>query len=99
MTLLALPDPYAYATFIDRGQGLNNALQDSSNFVSAIISVANGEKTLVGAIDAYDKEVLERGTLETDISLKQSIAIHDWDKLMQSPLMNIGMHRANDGDR
>ena len=53
----------------------------------------------MGAIDAYDKEVLERGTLETDISLRQSIAIHDWDKLMQSPLMNIGMHRANDGDR
>ena len=47
----------------------------------------------------YDKEALERGTLETGLSLKQSIAIHDWDKLMQSPLMKIGMHRANNGDR
>lgn len=73
---------------------MNNALQDSSNFVTAMISVAKGEKTLADAIDAYDNEVLERGMLEMDISLKQTMFIHNWDTLMQSPMVKMGMHQA-----
>lgn len=80
--------------YIDRGQGLNNALQDSSNFVAAMISVAKAEKNLADAIDAYDKEVLERGMLEMDISLKQTMLIHNWDTVMQSPMVKMGMHQA-----
>ncbi|KAK7712577.1 hypothetical protein SLS64_004961 [Diaporthe eres] len=77
-----------------RGQGLNNALQDSSNFVAAMIHVDKGEKTLADAIDAYDNEVLERGMLEMEISLKQTMFIHNWDTLMQSPMVKMGMHQA-----
>lgn len=72
---------------------MNNALQDSSNFVAVMISVAKGEKTLADAIDAYDNEVLERGMLETDVSLKQTMFIHNWDTLMQSPMVTMGMHQ------
>lgn len=73
---------------------MNNALQDSSNFVAAMISVDKGEETLADAIDAYDNEVLERGMLETEISLKQTMFIHNWDTLMQSPMVTMGMHQA-----
>lgn len=73
---------------------MNNALQDSSNFVAAMICVDKGEKTLADAIDAYDNEVLERGMLETEISLKQTMLIHNWDTLMQSPMVKMGMHQA-----
>ncbi|KAJ4353051.1 hypothetical protein N0V95_003704 [Ascochyta clinopodiicola] len=81
-----------------RGQGLNNALQDASNFVSAVVSVSKGSATLADAVQAYDDEVLERGQTEMDISLKQSYFIHDWDTLMQSPMMKIGMRQVKKGD-
>lgn len=77
-----------------RGQGLNNALQDASNFVAAIVEAASGGKTLEETVDAYDKEVLERGTLEMNISLKQTMFIHNWETLMQSPMVKMGMHQA-----
>jgi 2-polyprenyl-6-methoxyphenol hydroxylase-like FAD-dependent oxidoreductase len=76
-----------------RGQGLNNALQDASNFVAAMVEVANG-KSLKEAIDAYDQEVLERGSLEMKVSLKQTMFIHNWETLMQSPMVKMGMHQA-----
>lgn len=81
-----------------RGQGLNNALQDSANFVAAMMKVNSGEKTLQEAVDAYDAEILERGTLEMNISLKQSMFIHNWETLMQSPMVRMGMHQAKKED-
>jgi len=81
-----------------RGQGLNNALQDSANYVAALKTVIGGEVGLKDAMDAYDKEVLERGTREMGISLKQTFFIHNWETLMQSPMVRMGMHRAEKGD-
>jgi 2-polyprenyl-6-methoxyphenol hydroxylase-like FAD-dependent oxidoreductase len=78
-----------------RGQGLNNALQDAANFVAMLAKVKNGEVGLGEAVDAYDKEVLERGTLEMSISLKQTLFIHNWETLMQSPMIKLGMRRAD----
>lgn len=77
----------------DRGQGLNNALQDASNFVGAIKEVASGAKGLPEAISAYDAEVLERGIKEMKVSLAQTTLIHDWNTLMQSPMVTMGMRR------
>lgn len=82
----------------DRGQGLNNALQDASNFVSTIVSVSKGSATLAEAVQAYDDEVLERGQTEMEISLKQSYFIHDWETLMQSPMFKIGMRQVKKGE-
>ncbi|KAJ4985309.1 hypothetical protein SVAN01_09160 [Stagonosporopsis vannaccii] len=84
--------------FADRGQGLNNALQDASNFVSTIVSVSSGSASLAEAVQAYDDEVLERGQTEMDISLKQSYFIHDWETLMQSPMVKIGMRQVKKGE-
>ncbi|KAF2025085.1 FAD/NAD(P)-binding domain-containing protein [Setomelanomma holmii] len=77
-----------------RGQGLNNALQDSANFVAAIGKVQSGKKSLQEAVEEYDAEVLERGTLEMQISLKQTLFVHNWETLMQSPMVKMGMHQA-----
>lgn len=77
-----------------RGQGLNNALQDAANFVAAIKSVVSGEAGLREAVDGFDAEVLERGKVEMEISLKQTMFIHDWDTLMQSPMVGMGLRQA-----
>lgn len=83
---------------VDRGQGLNNALFDSANYVAAILRVRSGENSLHDAIDAYGAEVLERGTREMGISLIQTMFIHDWDKLMQSPVMKMVVRQATAGE-
>ncbi|OCL07891.1 FAD/NAD(P)-binding domain-containing protein, partial [Glonium stellatum] len=77
-----------------RGQGLNVAIQDASLFAAAIIEAASGAKSLSEAIDAYDKEMFERGTKEMKISVAQSKAIHKWETLMESPLAKIGMRQT-----
>ncbi|KAH4162708.1 hypothetical protein HBI81_222970 [Parastagonospora nodorum] len=76
-----------------RGQGLNNALQDASNFVAAMIKVKEGAG-LGEEVDKYDKEMLERGTAEMGVSLKQTLFIHNWETLMQSPMVKIGMRQV-----
>jgi 2-polyprenyl-6-methoxyphenol hydroxylase-like FAD-dependent oxidoreductase len=79
-----------------RGQGLNNALQDAANFVAAMQKVYGSSEgqALKHAVDEYDAEVLERGVLEMGISLKQTLFIHDWDTLMQSPMVKMGLRQA-----
>jgi 2-polyprenyl-6-methoxyphenol hydroxylase-like FAD-dependent oxidoreductase len=77
-----------------RGQGLNNAVQDAARFVAAMIEVAEGKVGLQEAVDGYDQEVWERGTLEVGISLKQTMGIHNWETLMQSPMVKMGMRQA-----
>ena len=83
-----------------RGQGLNNALQDAANFVAAMRKVHGSleqGQILKQAVDEYDAEVLERGVLEMNISLKQTLFIHDWDTLMQSPMVKMGLRQAEKG--
>jgi 2-polyprenyl-6-methoxyphenol hydroxylase-like FAD-dependent oxidoreductase len=76
-----------------RGQGLNNALQDAGNFVAAMKRLVQG-KPLREEVDSYDEEMLERGTKEMGISLKQTLFIHNWETLMQSPMVKIGMRQV-----
>jgi 2-polyprenyl-6-methoxyphenol hydroxylase-like FAD-dependent oxidoreductase len=80
-----------------RGQGLNNALLDAANYVAALEGVSGGEE-LKEAVDRYDAEVLERGTREMGISLKQTLFIHQWETVMQSPMVRMGMRQAGKED-
>jgi 2-polyprenyl-6-methoxyphenol hydroxylase-like FAD-dependent oxidoreductase len=77
-----------------RGQGLNNALQDASNFVAAMKRVVCGGRSLREEVDAYDEEMLERGKKEMEVSLKQTLFIHNWETVMQSPMVKIGMRQV-----
>jgi 2-polyprenyl-6-methoxyphenol hydroxylase-like FAD-dependent oxidoreductase len=81
-----------------RGQGLNNALMDASNFVDVMRRVCEGEVDLAQAVTGYDEEVLGRGKEEMEVSLKQSLFVHNWDTLMQSPMVKIGMRQVRKGD-
>ncbi|OAK96925.1 FAD/NAD(P)-binding domain-containing protein [Phaeosphaeriaceae sp. SRC1lsM3a] len=77
-----------------RGQGLNNAVLDSAKFVAAMVRVRDGEIELKDTVDAYDAEVLERGKAEMEVSLKQTLLIHDWETLMESPMVKMGMRQG-----
>jgi 2-polyprenyl-6-methoxyphenol hydroxylase-like FAD-dependent oxidoreductase len=77
-----------------RGQGLNNAVQDAARFVEGMIKVRDDEVGLQDAVDSYDQEVWERGSLEVGVSLKQTMGIHNWETMMQSPMVKMGMRQA-----
>lgn len=40
----------------------------------------------------YENEMVARGGKEVRLSEANSIAMHDWDKVMQSPSTKKGMH-------
>lgn len=45
-------------------------------------------------MDNYDEEVLERGTAEIGLSLKSSLGICEWEKLMESPMVKMGLQKV-----
>ena len=76
-----------------RGQGLNNALQDSATLVEELVAVKNGEKSLAEAVDAYEREMKERSLREIPILVRTAQLGHDWGSLMDTPAMKMGMNR------
>ncbi len=85
----------AHPMTFQRGQGLNHALQDAFTLCKAIEKFWNrGEFTLEErerAIDAYGEEMIQRTGEEVRLSEENTVAVHDWNKVMQSPSMKKGM--------
>merc|ERR1711939_989897 len=81
----------AHSMTFHRGQGGNNALRDANQFVSAMIDVNAGGKTLREAVDAYDAEMLQRGASEVEMSSKQTHAFHNYQAFLESPIMKHGI--------
>lgn len=73
-----------------RGQGGNLAIQDAAEFVKNIISVRDGARSLEESVNEYDRGVLERGQ-EVAISKAQTIAFHDYENFLNSPVVKIGI--------
>jgi hypothetical protein len=49
--------------------------------------VVTGEVSLKDAITAYSEEVVNRGAEEVLISKQNALMMHDWDQLMESPIV------------
>ncbi|KAL8716228.1 MAG: hypothetical protein Q9220_000133 [cf. Caloplaca sp. 1 TL-2023] len=74
-----------------RGQGLNNAIQDAFNLCEALNQHFEHGKDLSEVISGYEKEVQERGRAAVISSGENSVMIHDWEQLKQSPVFTMGM--------
>lgn len=79
---------------IDRGQGLNHAICDVTNFVEALKKVRGGEITLKDAISAYDKEVIRRGADEVLASRQNAYMMLDHDQILDSPIMTRSLEKG-----
>lgn len=82
-------------TFLDRGQGLNNALQDAAELLKQLKAVLKDKSTdLAKAIAMYEEEMVARGGAEVEMTGKQAMAAHNWEMLMQSPMFKHGANKA-----
>lgn len=80
----------AHAMTFHRGQGLNNCIRDAKEVVSRIQEYIDGSKNLEDAINAYEKEMQDRGTAEVKTSMEQTLKCHNWETFQHSPVMKIG---------
>ena len=52
-----------------RGQGLNNALEDSARLVKHLVEVKGAKKSLKQAVEEYEEEMIRRAQRESALSL------------------------------
>lgn len=72
-----------------RAQGLNNALADANKYITSLLAARDGQ-SLSDAIAQYGDEVLTRGSKEIKLSGAWGPMLHDWNTLVQTPLMKQG---------
>jgi 2-polyprenyl-6-methoxyphenol hydroxylase-like FAD-dependent oxidoreductase len=89
-----------FLTFpLDRGQGLNHCICDITNLLDAIQLSLSGRKTLQAAIKEYDDEIVPRGREEVQCSVENGFMLHDWDKVLSSPVFQNGFHPMTGHDQ
>lgn len=85
----------AHPMTFQRGQGLNHAIMDSFQLCKGIEKFWNSgdfsSEQRATAITDYEEEMIQRGGEEVRLSEANSIAMHDWAKVMQSPAMKMGI--------
>lgn len=89
----------AHPMTFQRGQGLNHAITDSSKLCKAITEMWNGtegrnKETKAWFIGEYELEMIKRGSEEVRLGEMNTRMLHDWEKVMHSPVMQKGLRQA-----
>ncbi|KAL8836738.1 MAG: hypothetical protein Q9170_002802 [Blastenia crenularia] len=74
-----------------RGQGLNNAIVDAAFLCRALNEHCFNSKSIEAALAVYEKEMQARGRAAVISSGENSLMVHDWEKLKQSPVFTMGL--------
>ena len=77
----------------DRGQGLNNAIHDAAYLGRALNEHCENGTPLTDVLASYEAEVVERGNEAVLSSGQNSVTMHDWEHLMESPMLKHGAAR------
>ncbi|KAK4033463.1 hypothetical protein C8A01DRAFT_40065 [Parachaetomium inaequale] len=84
----------AHAMTFHRGQGLGNAITDVAELQTHLRAMkAQTREELAMAVAKYEREVWQRGLNAVVQNRENSLALHNWEKLKQSPLFVVGVHR------
>lgn len=75
----------------ERGQGLNHSITDCGKLLGAIKSFMSSDVAQEAAIDDYETELKARGGEEVKLSEINTRMLHDWTKVLESPVFKIGM--------
>ncbi|KAK2761710.1 hypothetical protein FQN54_001538 [Arachnomyces sp. PD_36] len=84
----------AHSMTFHRGQGLNNAILDAAHFGRRIAEMKSKSRAaLRSAVSEYEKEVWVRGREAVLSSNENSLSIHNWEELQNSPLFKAGLQQ------
>ena len=67
---------------IERGQGLNHSMTDAGNLVEFLKTDAYQSS----AIAKYEEEMINRAGEEVHLSVINTTMLHDWSKVLESPV-------------
>ncbi|KAL3457414.1 hypothetical protein BJX64DRAFT_280665 [Aspergillus heterothallicus] len=88
----------AHAMTYQRGQGLNHSVTDAGKLVVAIQDFFSGRKPRADAITLYEDEMIARAGGEVRMSTTNTEMVHDWQKVLKSPIMTKGMTKVHDNE-
>lgn len=84
----------AGANIADRGQGLNNAILDATVLSRELVKLPDrSPAALRSAFAAYEQDVYHRGREAVESSNLNSLFIHNWEQLQDSPLFKMGLKK------
>ncbi|KAL8836588.1 MAG: hypothetical protein Q9176_006225 [Flavoplaca citrina] len=88
----------AHPMTFQRGQGLNHAITDSAKLCAAITRVWQAERLTIdakaNAINEYEEEMIKRGGEEVRLGEMNTKMLHDWEKVLQSPVLKKGLKQS-----
>lgn len=81
----------AHAMTYQRGQGLNHSVTDAARLVESIGDLVHGRALQSEAITEYESEMMSRAGGEVRLSSTNTEMLHNWEKVMKSPVLNSGL--------
>jgi 2-polyprenyl-6-methoxyphenol hydroxylase-like FAD-dependent oxidoreductase len=96
----------AHTMTYQRGQGLNHSMWDAARLVQAIraarAAAAGGReggmaRAKAEAVGAYEVEMVARAGQEVRQSTSNTVMVHDWDRVLQSPVLTKGLKKDEEG--
>ncbi|XXG99820.1 hypothetical protein Hte_006161 [Hypoxylon texense] len=94
--LVTLVGDAAHPMTYHRGQGLNHSIADVFKLVELLASPE--QRTQAELISAYETEMRARGGEEVRLSEMNSLMLHNWAKVEQSPLIKRGVAIGSGGN-
>ena len=82
----------AHPMTFQRGQGMNHGIADAASFVRKYKSASAGEISVEEAANLYQTEMIDRAGEEVRMSLENTHMLHDWERAVNSPIMQRGGH-------
>lgn len=89
----------AHPMTFQRGQGLNHAITDASKLCKTIKDIwqdsqGQNAETKARCIEEYESEMIKRGSDEVRLGEMNTKMLHDWEKVLQSPVLQKGLKQA-----
>ncbi|PQE21575.1 FAD binding domain-containing protein [Rutstroemia sp. NJR-2017a WRK4] len=81
----------AHPMTYQRGQGLNHAIADAGKIVALLKSETLDQAS---AIAQYEEEMKARAGEEVRLSVMNTTMLHDWTKVLESPVMRAGLNKT-----
>ena len=77
-----------------RGQGLNHSVTDAGKLRDALLKIGGGAGQ-EEIVTAFEDEMIERGGTEVRDGKANTMMLHDWEKVRESPLFTKGMNKTD----